>query len=676
VARRDARLLRLLGVPLGLITASVVLIGFVLLLVQSRSAWLGVVGVLVIGVALRRRWIAWAVAILALVAVAVVLLRLSISGPAHQPETLSSNLARLVADMDSLTRPGIGTNEPNWLARTEIWRNTVLALYDYPFTGVGLAALPQVSYSNYIHQLTGPDFMDEMTHAHNIYLQAAADFGVLGLVAFLALLIAYLAAVRRSLQALSGEQRLLVLGLTGGLLAYLLYGLVDAIDFGAKPGLLLWAMLGLSVAAMRWGEQTASSDLSSFSPPLLGEGKGERWAVGSQPAHSRVFPSLSLRMTVLWGMGALILLAAMRLPATWLPHARLNQAATHLDRARLLPDLASQERTAGLQAAVVELQTLVGEPALRPGAVARRLGMAYWALGDANAAQAVFRHDPQAPAYLLAQSILLGGQPGQPDQALALYRLASQLDPQADLMYCRLAGAGGFAAGSQTAESDAVTLAHCHETLGQSFIRQNRWDEAILEFQRATEILPGSAAYQQALGLAIYRAHGDLSLAAKALQRAADLDPANMWPCLILSQMRREQGRLDEAIAWADCGAERAPNDPTPLIYRAQALLQAGQYPEVEAAIQTALALDPRLGAAYFARAMLKAQTGDPAGALADYERAARLEPNNIAFRLSLGDAYLARGRRAEAAAAYQAALRLDANNPAARQKLAALGGP
>ena len=39
--------------------------------------------------------------------------------------------------------------------------------------------------------------------------------------------------------------RSLTLGLGGGLLAHLLYGLTDAVALGAKPGVLFWMLLGL-----------------------------------------------------------------------------------------------------------------------------------------------------------------------------------------------------------------------------------------------------------------------------------------------------------------------------------------------------------------------------------------------------------------------------------------------
>ena len=39
--------------------------------------------------------------------------------------------------------------------------------------------------------------------------------------------------------------RSLALGLAAALLAHMLYGMVDAVALGAKPGLLFWMLLGL-----------------------------------------------------------------------------------------------------------------------------------------------------------------------------------------------------------------------------------------------------------------------------------------------------------------------------------------------------------------------------------------------------------------------------------------------
>jgi hypothetical protein len=43
-----------------------------------------------------------------------------------------------------------------------------------------------------------------------------------------------------------GVRRWLALGLLGGLLAHFLFGMLDAVALGAKPGFLRWWLLGMS----------------------------------------------------------------------------------------------------------------------------------------------------------------------------------------------------------------------------------------------------------------------------------------------------------------------------------------------------------------------------------------------------------------------------------------------
>ncbi len=676
--RRTPRLQRLLGVPPTLILIVATFIALLILLIQSRGAWLGVLGVFVAGAVMRRRWLAWATLALTLIVCAAlaaeVLPRLDADALLRPSEILPSDLARIVMDMDNLTRPDWEGYSPNWLNRLEIWRNALLTLSDYPLSGVGLAAWPQVSAANYVYQVSGAQFvLNEMTHAHNIYLEAAVNFGVPGLIAFLALLLGYFASVGHSLRRLSAEHRWLLLGLAGGVLAHLLHGLVDAIAFGAKPGALLWAMLGLSVAVMRWSTHDGGQSTDWCGYSVHGAADERRTTEDGR------WPS-----SVLVIAAAMALLGAITLPTSWGSGLRLNRAALWLDHARLYPGLSPQERNAQIEQVLPELQHLASSldaPGLRPGAAARRLGMAYLSLGQTDKAQMAFRGDPQAAAYLFSQGMMRMGEPDQTQAILAFYRLASEIDPMTDLIYCRLLGGlsgeeaerAVFISPEPTTPPSPEVLARCHEVLGQKFIEQNQWDQALTEFQRAVKLAPNSAAYQYKLGWALYRTGGDLAQAAQALQRAAELDPKDMWPCLMLSQLRREQGLLEEAIAWADAAAERAPDEPLPLVYRAQALIEAGEYTQAEAALQQALANNPRLGAAHFWLGVIQWHNGETDQAIAHYERAVQLEPNNVAFWLELGDAYQAQGRRAEAIAAYEAVLRLDRENVHAQERLAAL---
>jgi putative inorganic carbon (hco3(-)) transporter len=141
--------------------------------------------------------------------------------------------------------------------RQEVWTRAIYGIQDFPLTGMGMNAFRKVMPVFY--PLYDKSTVVDIGHAHNEFLQAALDLGIPGLCAFLALYIgAFWILVniwkRSRHQAISAEDerwqpifRLFVLGLGGGLLAHLLFGLTDAVALGAKPGLLFWMLLGLIV---------------------------------------------------------------------------------------------------------------------------------------------------------------------------------------------------------------------------------------------------------------------------------------------------------------------------------------------------------------------------------------------------------------------------------------------
>jgi putative inorganic carbon (HCO3(-)) transporter len=113
---------------------------------------------------------------------------------------------------------------------------------DMPYTGIGLNTFPVVDglYTS---------GRSHAEHAHNTLVQTAVDLGIPGLIALLALLAAFAYTVARSYRALRNpDQRALLIGICGGIAAWLAYGLLDSITLGHKPAAALWVMLGLAAA--------------------------------------------------------------------------------------------------------------------------------------------------------------------------------------------------------------------------------------------------------------------------------------------------------------------------------------------------------------------------------------------------------------------------------------------
>jgi len=140
-------------------------------------------------------------------------------------------------------------------ARIEIWSRAIYGIQDFAFTGMGMNTFRRVVHVLYPLFTIAPD--KDIAHAHSNFLQAALDLGIPGLIAYLALLLGSLAMLverwkrRQEMPFPPGLARACILGLGGGLIGHSVYGLLDAIALGAKPGILFWWLLGLIAALYR-----------------------------------------------------------------------------------------------------------------------------------------------------------------------------------------------------------------------------------------------------------------------------------------------------------------------------------------------------------------------------------------------------------------------------------------
>ena len=220
------------------------LVGGLVLLSQSRGAWLGLAaGLLLMAAAMawgerRARWPLLAAAVLGVAALLVV----------GGPQSLI-NLAGRVAGND------IGAKV---IQRQALWSYGLLVIRSFPFTGMGLNAFRKALPELYPTVPLPAGF--DITHVHNHLLQAAINFGLPGLVAYLGLWLGAAFALVKAHQASSDPWlRAAALGLSAGLVAEFVYGTTDVIDTGAKLGLFFWLALALSISLYQVGSARAAS---------------------------------------------------------------------------------------------------------------------------------------------------------------------------------------------------------------------------------------------------------------------------------------------------------------------------------------------------------------------------------------------------------------------------------
>jgi putative inorganic carbon (hco3(-)) transporter len=140
------------------------------------------------------------------------------------------------------------------LALSSTWSRALYGIEDFPFTGMGMGTF------YYVQPLLYPSgSLNGVTHAHNMFLQAALDLGLVGLMAYLALWMASAAMVamawRRQKESWG---RAVVAGISACLIASFVLGMTDVGMMVPRTGFLFWALLGLLVAL--WKQPMPISD--------------------------------------------------------------------------------------------------------------------------------------------------------------------------------------------------------------------------------------------------------------------------------------------------------------------------------------------------------------------------------------------------------------------------------
>lgn len=227
--------LRLAALP----TAALLTLTF--LLTQSRAGYIGLATACALMLILAAgRWRNWLLG-LGLMALLGLGIYTAIIGPAQA----LSPLFDAAGVGDEIENSGdISTLE----SRVEIWSRAIYATQDFPFTGMGMNNFREVVHILYPLFLIPPT--TDIAHAHNHLLHTAVELGLPGLIAYLAIWFAIAAMLRQIWHNLPHTLwRGFVIGASGSLAGYFIYGLFDAVALGAKPGFMLWFLFGLITAA-------------------------------------------------------------------------------------------------------------------------------------------------------------------------------------------------------------------------------------------------------------------------------------------------------------------------------------------------------------------------------------------------------------------------------------------
>ena len=219
-ARSGLRQALVQALPYAAALAALGIMSTAMLMSWSRGAWVGLAAALVMVTVVRsRRALAMAVA-LGLVLSYVLL----IGGAKYLPPALVQRVSDFLPYVGGVDVRAVQVTDANFavVERMAHWLAAVGMFSDRPWLGVGIGNYPE-AYSRYAIGR----WRDPLGHAHNYYLNIAAEAGVVGLLAYLLLFGACLYYAWRVVQRARGCGRALALGALGALVHLSVHSLFD-----------------------------------------------------------------------------------------------------------------------------------------------------------------------------------------------------------------------------------------------------------------------------------------------------------------------------------------------------------------------------------------------------------------------------------------------------------------
>jgi len=210
----------------------------------------------------------------------------------------------------------------------------------------------------------------------------------------------------------------------------------------------------------------------------------------------------------------------------------------------------------------------------------------------------------------------------------------------------------------------APTFAEASLNLGLVREEQGRHQEAIANFQKALQLKPRLRGASLFLGISEYRTN-HLEASVAALRKETSISPKDPNAWMWLGIVALEKGDGDEAVQALDQAAKLAP-DNTDILYhrgRAHLFVSNDSYARMFKA-------DPKSWRVRQLLAEANAGAERHMDAIAEYEAAIKLAPNEPRLHEGLGTEYRLAGKLPEAEQAYLKELEIDPENISAQYKL------
>jgi tetratricopeptide (TPR) repeat protein len=178
--------------------------------------------------------------------------------------------------------------------------------------------------------------------------------------------------------------------------------------------------------------------------------------------------------------------------------------------------------------------------------------------------------------------------------------------------------------------SCALTTAHhildqspdsvaAHELNGEALDGLGRTSEAIVEFQRASQLAPQEPELNFGLGYLYWRSH-DYDQATKAFERELSIDPKNSQAVLYLGDIAVKRGDFDAALPLLHHALELRNSLRLAYLDLGTIFIQQKRYPDAVTALRAAENLDPTQSDAHYRLARLYRDMGNQSASDEEFE--------------------------------------------------------
>jgi FOG: TPR repeat len=169
-------------------------------------------------------------------------------------------------------------------------------------------------------------------------------------------------------------------------------------------------------------------------------------------------------------------------------------------------------------------------------------------------------------------------------------------------------------------------------TAGQAFMEQQKYKEAVVEFEKALPHLPDNMSLKQVLAQAYYKA-GDLKKAIAMLEAVTAADPTNTPIALLLTNLYLENGQLDQGRAMLQNLPAGSITDPTVYVNVGILFLNKNNPTDALTYFSKAVDLDMTRAESYYYRGLAEVQLKKMKEAKTSFQKVVELAPESTEGR-------------------------------------------